>query len=65
VSIGDVSCRRLKADDLNELEQVWIVENIEDKVHKANCERSFTLQSQHYNCVITINMGNKEKEKSN
>jgi hypothetical protein len=45
VSIGDISCKRLNADDLNELDQVWIVENLEDKAHKANCERSFTLLS--------------------
>lgn len=45
VSIGDISCKRLNADDLTELEQVWIVENLEDKAHKANCERAYTLIS--------------------
>ncbi|CDW91154.1 UNKNOWN [Stylonychia lemnae] len=61
VSIGDISCQRLSEEDLNVIDYVQIVENIEEKVHKANCERSFTLSYSHYNCVLTIDMGGKGK----
>ena len=37
------------------------MENIEDRVHKANCERAFTLSYKHFNCVLTINMSEKDK----
>lgn len=43
VSIGDISCQRLNSEDLSVVDYVQIVENIEDRVHKANCERAFTL----------------------
>jgi len=63
VSIGDISCKRFHAENLSEIEQVWIVENIEDKSHKENCEKSFTLLHQHFNCVITINMPSSKEQK--
>lgn len=44
------------------LDYVQIVENIEERSHKANCERAFTLAYQHFNCVLTIDMGNKGEE---
>lgn len=56
VSIGDISCQRLNADDLQVVDYVQIVENIEDRAHKQNCERAFTIAYKHYNCVMTINM---------
>ena len=37
---------------------------MEDRLHKANCERSFTLAYKHLNCVFTINMGDS-KDKPN
>lgn len=63
VSIGDISCQRLSSDDLNVVDYVQIVENLEDRLHKANCERSYTLSYKHYNCVLTINMSEKDKDK--
>ena len=62
VSIGDISCQRLSSADLNVVDYVQIVENIEDRVHKANCERAFTLSYKHFNCVLTINMSDKDKQ---
>lgn len=62
VSIGDISCQRLSSEDLSVVDYVQIVENIEDRVHKANCERAYTLVYKQYNCVLTINMGNEKKE---
>jgi hypothetical protein len=62
VSIGDISCQRLNSEDLSVVDYVQIVENIEDRVHKANCERAFTLAYKQYNCVLTINMGNEKKD---
>ena len=56
ISIGDVSCQKLHADDLRVLDNVLIVEDVDERAHKANCERSFTLMHQHHNCVISINM---------
>jgi hypothetical protein len=41
---------------------VQIVENIDDRSHKANCERAYTLSYKHYNCVLTINMGGEKKK---
>lgn len=46
------------------LDYVQIVENIDDRSHKSNCERSFTLSYAHFNCVLTINMSNKEANKN-
>lgn len=62
MSIGDISCQRLSSEDLSVVDYVQIVENIEDRVHKANCERAYTLAYKHFNCVLTINMGEKQKE---
>ncbi len=59
MSIGDISCQRLNADDLSLVDYVQIVENIDDENHKANCEKSYTLTYKHFNCVLTINMGGK------
>jgi len=61
VSIGDISCQRLSADDLSVIDYVQIVENIDERAHKANCEKSYTLSYEHFNCVLTINMGGKGK----
>eukprot|EP00352_Strombidinopsis_acuminata_P001319 CAMPEP_0176347896 /NCGR_PEP_ID=MMETSP0126-20121128/7437_1 /TAXON_ID=141414 ORGANISM="Strombidinopsis acuminatum, Strain SPMC142" /NCGR_SAMPLE_ID=MMETSP0126 /ASSEMBLY_ACC=CAM_ASM_000229 /LENGTH=234 /DNA_ID=CAMNT_0017696373 /DNA_START=97 /DNA_END=801 /DNA_ORIENTATION=- len=64
VSIGDVSCQRIHATNLSVLDNVLIVEDVDERSHKANCERSFTIAYRHYNCVITINMADKaEKNK--
>jgi len=52
----------LSSEDLSVVDYVQIVENIEDRVHKANCERAYTLAYKHFNCVLTINMGEKQKE---
>ena len=63
ISIGDVSCQRLDANSLRVIDNVLIVEDVDERAHKANCERSFTLMHRNYNCVLSINMqdrGNKE-----
>ena len=44
------------------VDYVQIVENIDDRSHKANCERAYTLSHKHYNCVLTINMGGDKKK---
>jgi len=61
ISIGDISCQRLNAEDLNIIDYVQIVENIDERQHKAHCERSYTLSYQHYNCVLNINMSGKNE----
>ena len=63
ISIGDVSCQRLDANSLRVIDNVLIVEDVNEREHKANCERSFTLMHRNFNCVLSINMqdrGNKE-----
>ena len=60
MSIGDISCQRLSGEDLGVLDYVQIVENIDDRSHKSNCERAYTLSHQHFNCVLTINMAGKD-----
>lgn len=62
VSIGDISCQRLSSADLSVIDYVQIVENIEDRAHKSQCERSYTLSYKQYNCVLTINMNEKDKQ---
>jgi len=34
---------------------VLIVDDVDERQHKSNCERSFTMLHQQYNCVLTIN----------
>jgi hypothetical protein len=41
---------------------VWIVESVDDRSHKANCEKAFTLAYQHYNCVLTLNVAGKDNQ---
>lgn len=43
VSIGDVSCQKLDAHTLQVKDNVLIVEDIDERQHKINCERSITL----------------------
>jgi hypothetical protein len=64
ISIGDISCQRLSATDLSVVDYVQIVENIDDRVHKGNCERSYTMSYKHFNCVLTINMNEKNSQPS-
>ena len=52
ISIGDVSCQKLNADDLRQIDNVMIVDIADDKSHKPNCERAYTLLHEHQNCVI-------------
>lgn len=56
ISIGDVSCQRLDAITLRVIDNVLIVEDVDERSHKANCERSFTLMHRNFNCVLSINM---------
>ena len=60
VSIGDVSCQKLDANTLQVKDNVLIVEDVDERQHKANCERSFTLMHQQFNCVLTISMPTME-----
>ena len=62
ISIGDVSCQKLNADDLRVVDNVIIVDITEEKSHKPNCERAFTLLYQHQNCVINMNLIQKKPE---
>lgn len=54
ISVGDISCQRLDSETLNSVDFWQIIDDPDDQTHKDNCERSFTLNYQHYNCVIAI-----------
>ena len=56
ISIGDVSCQKLDAQTLRVKDNVLIVDDVDERQHKSNCERSYTLLHQQYNCVMTIHM---------
>ena len=60
ISIGDVSCQKLDARTLHVKDNVLIVEDFDERQHKANCERSYTLLHQQHNCVLTISMPKDE-----
>ena len=63
ISIGDVVCQKLKAENLAQLDTVSIENNmVDDKEHKSKCERAFTLLHQHTNCVIHMNLLRKKPE---
>lgn len=38
---------------------------MEQRTHKATCERSFTLNKKHMGCVLTINMNDKQQASPN
>ena len=38
------------------------MEDVNERDHKANCERSFTLMHKNFNCVLSINMQDRGKE---
>ena len=63
ISIGDVSCQRLDSQTLRVIDNVLIVEDVDERQHKANCERSFTMMHRNLNCVLSIQMGDKEDKK--
>ena len=56
ISIGDISCQKLNADDLQVVDNVIIVSVPDDRTHKAQSERAFTLLHQHQNCVLNMNI---------
>ena len=56
ISIGDISCQRLDTDTLNSVDFWQIIDDPDDAAHRENCERSFTLNYMHYNCVLTIQL---------
>jgi hypothetical protein len=62
ISIGDISCQKLNAEDLRVLDNVIIVDMPEEKSHKPSCERAFTLLHQHQNCVIHMNIVSKKEK---
>ena len=43
ISIGDISCQKLTADELELEDYVQIVEDFDEKAHKNQCERQLTL----------------------
>ena len=60
ISIGDISCQRLDAQTLIP-EDFWqIIDDPDHASHKNNCERAFTLNHQHYNCVMTIQLQSQQ-----
>lgn len=61
VSIGDVSCQILDSSDLRVLDNVLVVDDdeIDERSHKAQCEKAFTLLHENVNCVLVINMKDK------
>jgi hypothetical protein len=46
----------LDSETLNTIDFWQIIDDPDDIAHKANCERAFTLNHQHYNCVMTIQL---------
>jgi hypothetical protein len=44
----------LDAETLNTIDFWQIIDDPDDVAHKANCERSLTLNHEHFNCVMTI-----------
>jgi len=62
ISIGDVSCQKLDADDLSVVDNVLIVNVQDDRTHKPQCERAFTLLHQHNNCVLNMSIQQKKNE---
>lgn len=62
ISIGDISCQKLNADDLRVVDNVIIVDIADDKQHKPACERAFTLIHGHQNCVIHMTVDQKKPD---
>lgn len=59
MSIGDVSCQILDAEKLTVQDNVLVTGDVDERSHKANCERALTFLHQHYNCVVSLNMADK------
>jgi hypothetical protein len=59
VSIGDVCFHIFDSDTLATEEPIYIVEDVEEKAHKANCERAYTMNRHHKGVVLTINQPKK------
>lgn len=64
ISIGDISCQKLNADDLQVVDNVIIVSVTDDRQHKPQCEKAFTLLHGHQNCVLNMNI-KKDKNQEN
>lgn len=64
-SVGDISCSRLDTDTLNTIDFWQIIDDPDGQSHRDNCERSFTLNHQHYNCVLTIQLQGQQDKKNN
>ena len=62
ISIGDISCQRLESDTLNSIDFWQVIDDPDDSAHRANCERAYTLNYQHWNCVVTLLMKNQIDE---
>jgi hypothetical protein len=57
-----VSCQKLKADSLAQVDNVVIDDVYDEKVHKVSCERAFTLLHQHKNCVIHMDLTKRKPD---
>ena len=60
ISIGDISCTQLDAETLTMIEMWQIVDHPDDNAHRPHCERAFTLNFMHFNCVINLELEGKE-----
>ena len=60
VSIGDVCFHSFDGDTLATEEPIYIVEDVEEKAHKANCERAYTMNRHHKGVVLTITQPKRE-----
>ena len=56
VSVGDISCTRYDSELLMAPDLWQMIDDPDERSHKENCQRAFTLTHQHFNCVITIQL---------
>lgn len=61
ISIGDITCQRLDSEGLNSCDFWQIIDDPEtDSAHRTYCERSYTMNYQHWNCVTYLTKPNPE-----
>jgi hypothetical protein len=65
LSIGDLCFHTLDANTLASNDPTHIVDDVNDRGHKGDCERSYTMSKNHMAAVLTINMKDKEGDKDN
>lgn len=55
-SVGDLAFLSFDGDTLVTEEPTYIVEDVNEKEHKVNCEQTVTLNKNHMGCIVTVNM---------